>query len=160
MYEPFPSTVNISPTPTASATLMPSTTFDSTITPSTFLSSVSLTPSSSPTPPTEVTVSILTSGGHTAGEVLTLTCSAMISGSSDQPNITWLDTTLQNVAQRDDSTRTTLSPTTVMDSNGTYSKSLSFNPLVESDAGMYTCRVTLGEITRTETATVTVNGTT
>ena len=111
----------------------------------------------SPTPSIIVTVSIASTGGHAAGVVLTLTCSAMISGSSDQPNITWLDSNSQDLDDKEDDSRTDVSPTTTMNARGSYFKSLSLSPLVDSDAGIYMCRVTLGGITKIENTTVTVN---
>ena len=44
-----------------------------------------------------------------------------------------------------------------MDPSGSYSNSLSFSPLVVSDAGLFTCKVIIGGVTKVETTTITVN---
>ena len=65
--------------------------------------------------------------------------------------------TTQDAAAGRDATRVTVSPMTV-NANGHYSRSLLFNPLVASDAGLFTCRVMLEDVTKIETIRVTVNG--
>ena len=107
----------------------------------------------SPTPSVVITVSITSSGINTAGGIFNIQCSTMISGSTDEPTFTWLS---QSQVVDGDGTKT-VSPTTVNPNSG-YSSTLSFNPLLPSDAGLYTCRVMVGRVTREETIIVTVNG--
>ena len=59
--------------------------------------------------------------------------------SDDQPVITWLDEGVEIPSS--DPTRT-VSDTS--GSGGSYSSTLTFNPLSASHAGTYTCRATLG----------------
>ena len=90
-----------------------------------------------------ISVSITSgSGTNTAGETYSLVCSTSVTGSTDQPTITWLDP-MNNLI---------VPPTT-----GSMS-TLIFNPLVASDAGTYTCRMMVGGLTETQTFTVVVNG--
>ena len=77
------------------------------------------------------------SGTNTAGETYSLVCSVTVTGSTDQPTITWSDDDAQITS---DSSRT-VSATTSDGSNG-YSSILTFNPLSASHAGNYTCRAT------------------
>ena len=111
----------------------------------------------SPTPTTVITVNITSSGGNSAGGVLNLKCSTLIVAHAGQPTITWLRGTIQDTAAGGNATRVTVSPVTV-NVNGHYSRSLLFNPLVASDAGLFTCRVMLEGVTEIETIRVTVNG--
>ena len=86
-------------------------------------------------PPVDVLVTITPSGDNTLGDGYSLMCSTRIStGLTGQPTITWLDS-MDNE---------------IISTNGI----LTFNPLMASDAGMYTCRATLD--TRVETAEVMV----
>ena len=62
-------------------------------------------------------------------------CSVTVTGSADQPTITWL------------------SPTNTLVGNV---NTLTFNPLTASDAGRYTCRATLGSEEQTEDVNVIV----
>lgn len=115
-----------------------------------------LTPS--PTPTIVINVNITSTGSNSAGGVLNLTCSALIVGHSGQPTITWLYGNSQVVAVTGgEAARVTMSPVTV-NTNGHYSRSLLLNPLVYSDAGLFTCRVMSGGVTKIETISVTVNG--
>lgn len=111
----------------------------------------------SPTPTTVITVNITSSGSIFAGGVLNLKCSALVVAHTGQPTIMWLHGTTQDTAVGGDATRVTVSPVTV-NTNGHYSRSLLFNPLVASDAGLFTCRVMLEGVTEIETISVTVNG--
>ena len=80
----------------------------------------------------------------------------MTVGSTNQPfpTITWLDSSNSQVIAG--TTRTVSA--TMMDSVGAYYSLLSFNPLLESDAGLYTCRVMVGNMTEVKTQNITVNG--
>ena len=68
-----------------------------------------------------------------------------MTGSTDQPTITWLDPMNNPV------------PSEMVTTTGSMS-TLTFNPLAASHAGTYTCRVTAGGVTETKTFTVIVNG--
>lgn len=48
--------------------------------------------------------------------------------------------------------------TIMMNANGGYFSTLSFDPLLASDAGLYMCRVTVGSVIRMETITINVSG--
>ena len=88
-------------------------------------------------PSVDILVIITSSGNNTAGYVYSLMCSTRIStGLIGQPTITWLDS-MDNE---------------IISTNGI----LTFNPLMVSDAGMYTCRATLGAIVETAEVMVTV----
>ena len=80
------------------------------------------------------------SGTNTAGETYSLECSATMLGSTDQPTITWLDSRSYEMATTGDGART--ASVTTMNPDGSYSCSLTFNPLAASDAGLFMCRVT------------------
>ena len=97
-----------------------------------------------------VNVMITTSDSPTVGEIYTLECS--VTGSTDQPTITWLD----DGGEISDTTRM-VSATTVNPS-GNYSTNLTFTPLMASDAGMFMCRATLGDAMQTASKDVTVQG--
>ena len=96
------------------------------------------------TPAIAISLSITASGTNTAGETYSLECSATVTGSTDQPTITWLDP-MNEV------------PSEMVTTTGSMS-TLTFNPLAASHAGTYTCRVTAGGVTETQTSTVIVNG--
>ena len=78
-------------------------------------------------------ISINTSGTNIAGEIYTVDCSAIVTGSTDSPAITWLDPMNNPVPSQMVATGTT----------GSMSL-LTFNPLTASHAGIYTCSVTAG----------------
>jgi hypothetical protein len=78
-----------------------------------------------------VTVSITQFGDNTAGESYGLECTVTVTGSTDQPMITWLMGPMDNMI------------TSGVVTNGSMS-TLTFNPLAASHAGTYTCRATLG----------------
>ena len=102
--------------------------------------------------PVSISLSITASGTNTAGETFNLECSATVTGSTDQPTITWL------VDGCEITTNATwiVSATSVDGDN--YSSTLTFNPLAASYAGTYTCVVTIGGANQTNTSTVIVNG--
>ena len=88
------------------------------------------------TPPTPVAITsspIISSGTATAGESYSLECTVTVTGSDDQPTITWLMGPMDNMI------------TSGVVTNGSMS-TLTFNPLSASHAGTYTCRATLGSI--------------
>ena len=97
------------------------------------------------TPVNIISLSITTSGTNTAGETYSLECSATVTGSTDQPTITWLDPMNNPV------------PSEMVTITGSMS-TLTFNPLAASHAGTYTCRVTAEGVTETQTSTVIMNG--
>lgn len=82
----------------------------------------------------------------------------MSSGSTNQlvPTITWLNSSSQLVTSTEDGTRAI--STTMMNPNGGYFSTLSFDPLLASDAGLYTCRVVVGSAVMMRTVTVNVSG--
>ena len=90
----------------------------------------------------QLTLSITTSGTNTAGETYNLVCSATVTGSTDQPTITWLDPINNTV------------PSEMITTTGSMS-TLTFNPLAASHTGTYTCRATItGNVTHTDTKVV------
>ena len=105
------------------------------------------------TPPSapSITVSITASGTNTAGETYSLVCSATVTGSTDQPTITWLD---DDVEISNETTRTVTAST--MRPSGDYSSTLTFDPLVASHSWTYTCRATVGGAVQNATEAVTV----
>ena len=96
--------------------------------------------------PTTVTVSvspITSSGSATAGESYSLQCAVTVTGSTDQPAITWLGPMNYEVT----------AGVETIDSMSM----LTFNPLAASHAGTYTCGATLGSAMDSETVTVSVD---
>lgn len=88
-------------------------------------------------PTVDILVTITPSGDNTLGDAYSLICSTRTStGLTGQPTITWLDS-MDNE---------------IISTNGT----LTFNPLMVSDAGMYTCRAILNSIVETAEVLVTV----
>ena len=83
-------------------------------------------------------------GTAIAGEIYHLECSVNVTGSSNQPNITWLDPTYDTV------------PSEMVNATSGIS-TLVFNPLVVTHAGTYTCQATLGGVVVDNTNTVEVN---
>ena len=81
-----------------------------------------------------------------------LTCSVTVTGSTDQPTITWM----VNGAEISSGAARTVSVTS--DSAGRYSSTLTFNPLTASYAGMYTCKAILSSAMDTASRTVDVQG--
>ena len=105
-------------------------------------------PIATTTPPpsnTQIDISVTTSGINTVGQTYMLVCSATVTGSTDQPTFTWLDPINNPV------------PSGMVTTTGSMS-TLTFSPLAVSHAGTYTCRVTAGGVTETQTTTVIVNG--
>ena len=97
-----------------------------------------------PTPPpvTTITVSPITaSGTATAGESYSLECIVTVTGSDDQPNITWLMGPMDNMI------------TSGVMTTGVMS-TLTFNPLAASHAGTYTCRATLDSAMESASMTI------
>ena len=97
-------------------------------------------------PPITITVDvspITSSGTPTAGESYGLECTVTVTGSTDQPMITWLMGPMDNMI------------TSGVIMNGSIS-TLTFNPLAASHAGTYTCRATLGSAMDSESRTITV----
>ena len=92
-----------------------------------------------------VTVSITASGTNTAGETYSLVCSVTVTGSTDQPTITWSGPMNNPV------------PSEMVTTTGSMS-TLTFNPLSASHAGTYTCRATVGGQVLTNTQVVTAHG--
>ena len=94
--------------------------------------------------PASISVSITASGTNTAGQTYRLVCSATVTGSTDQPTFTWLDPMNNSV------------PSGMVTTTGNMS-TLTFSPLAISHAGTYTCRVTAGGVTETQTYDIIVN---
>ena len=98
----------------------------------------------SPTPVTVSVSPINSSGNGTAGESHSLECTVTVTGSADQPTITWLMGPMDNMITSG-----------VVRTSGSMS-TLTFNPLAASDAGTYTCRATLGSAMDSASRTITV----
>ena len=98
-------------------------------------------------------VSIASSGTGTAGESYSLECTVTVTGSDDQPTITWLD----NDSEITSTTTRMVSEITGSAGSG-YSRTLTFSPLRASDAGTFTCRATLGNIASSKDVEVAVQG--
>ena len=90
-------------------------------------------------------VFITSSGTAMAGESYSLECSVSVTGSTDQPTITWMDSVNNQITSG------------VITSGST--STLTFNPLVASHAGTYTCRATLNNAMQSASRTITVQGT-
>ena len=124
-----------SPVTTSSQSMPPTTTEAST-------AAALPTPNSgttAPPPPVISVDSIATFGPRIAGDIYRLVCSVSVTGSTDQPTITWLDPMNNQI----------------MSTTGSMS-TLTFNPLAASDAGTYTCRATLGSATGMKSRIITV----
>ena len=81
------------------------------------------------------------SGNNVAGETYSLTCTAVIIGSSDTPVISW---------------KSTVSNETESYGNGTYYKVLHFDPLQVSHDDIYVCQVEVADITDEQQFNLTV----
>ena len=77
---------------------------------------------------------------NTAGQIYILNCFVSVSGSADQPTILWLG----NGTEIDFATDAVRTVSMTSGSDGSYSSTLTFNPLSASHAGTYICRATLG----------------
>ena len=99
---------------------------------------------------TVVTISITTHGDNSAGDIYTLKCSA--TEAADQPTITWLK---DGILFSDNNA---IKTETVNSNDGSYSCNLTFNPLVASHEGMFTCKAVVGGVVRTMSINVTVEG--
>ena len=98
-----------------------------------------------------VNVMITTSGSPSVGEMYTLECS--VTGSNDQPTITWLEDGAEIT-----SSATRMVSTTTMNSSDGYSSTLTFTPLSAFDAGMFMCRATLGDVMQIASIALNVEG--
>ena len=101
-------------------------------------------------------MTISPSGLDIAGQNYTLLCAVTVTGSNDQPAITWI---------RDDGVEfTSIATSTVsmnsndVDSAGNYSVTLMFSPLAASHAGTYTCGANLDDAQVTDSILVVVKG--
>ena len=111
-----------------------------------------ITPATSP-PPVSITVASVTpSGDNTVGESYSLECTVTVTGSTDQPTITWLDNGTEIIST------TARMVSGVTGSAGSYSSTLTFSPLRASDAGMFMCRASLGNVTNSQAYDVAVLG--
>jgi hypothetical protein len=102
-------------------------------------------------------VSITPSGDsdNTAGQIYVLNCTVSVSGSPDQPTILWLG----DSAEIDFDTDATRTVSMTSGSAGSYSSTLTFNPLAASHAGTYICRATLGSAEVNGSTVVIIKGT-
>ena len=94
------------------------------------------------------------SGTSTAGEPYALACTTMVLGTLDEPSISWLDSSSEEISTADNGARVISDTTMKTDSN--ISRFLSFNPLTSFDAGLFTCHVAVLGITETRQFIVTV----
>ena len=111
------------------------------------------TPPATDTPPTVPTATstamptitvfpVTSSGDATAGESYSLECTVTVTGSNDQPTITWLMGANNMITSG------------VVTTGGM--STLTFNPLAASHAGIYTCRATLDSVMDSASTTITV----
>ena len=91
----------------------------------------------------DISLSVTASGTNTTGEIYSLECSATVTGSTDQPTITWLDPMNNPV------------PSEMVTTTGSMS-TLTFNLLAASHAGTYTCRAMVGGAVQSETIDIAV----
>ena len=78
-------------------------------------------------------INIASSGENMAGENYNLSCTAVINGSFDVPNIVWNSTVYAETISYD---------------NGTYISILQFDPLQESHRDHYQCSVAVADIVK------------
>jgi hypothetical protein len=100
-----------------------------------------------------IDVSITSSGTATAGESYSLECTVNVTGSTEEPTIIWLD----NATEITSTAARMVSGITGSADSG-YSSILTFSPLRASDAGTFTCRATLGNVTNSQVFDVAVQG--
>jgi hypothetical protein len=103
-------------------------------------------------------VTVTPSGINIAGQNYTLLCAVTVTGSNDQPTITWFTDDGVEINSTSDVTRTLSMTSSDVDSAGNYSGTLLFNPLVSSHAGTYTCRASLDDAEVTDSISVVVRG--
>ena len=140
-------TTELATTTQAVTTIQASTT----AAPTTLTSSVAPT-TTAPPPPVSVDVAPITSSAMTvAGGIQMLTCSVIVTGSTEHPTITWMVNGAE--ISSSDAART-VSVTSGF--AGRYSSTLTFNLLAASHAGTYTCRAALGSAEDTASRTVDV----
>lgn len=96
--------------------------------------------------PVDVSVSIASYGDNTVGGTYSLECSAIVNGSSDSLNFTWLSPTNNEVLSE------------MINTTDNVTSTLTLTSLSLSDAGTYACRVTLGSVEKMGVVTVTVEG--
>ena len=108
----------------------------------------------------DILVTVSPFGLDIAGQNYTLLCAVMVTGSNNQPAITWLRDDGVEINSTPDATSTiTVSMTSSnVDSTGNYSGSLMFSPLAASHAGTYTCRANLDDAEVTDSISVVVKG--
>ena len=92
----------------------------------------------------DISASITESGNSIAGEIYSLVCSVTVTGSTEQPTITWLDPMNNQI-------------TSGVVTTGSIS-TLTFNPLAVSHTGKYTCRATLGSAEMSGSTEVSLRG--
>ena len=80
---------------------------------------------------TSLSITLSSSGDRLVGETYSLTCSASVSGGSSVSRIVWLRGTA-----------------TEMETNSVSTLTLTFQSLVASDEGSYTCRVEVGNLVK------------
>ena len=103
--------------------------------------------------PVSITVAFITSSGTgTVGQNYSLECTVTVTGSTEEPAITWLDDGTEIIST------TTRMVSEVTGSAGSYSSTLIFTPLRASDAGLLMCRATLGNATNNQTYVVAMEG--
>ena len=146
--EPPPTTTTPPTTTIESVTTLPMTTTQAPTTtqPPTTTSSATTT-QPVPTTQSDVMISmpqITASGINAVGQTYMLMCSATVTGSTDQPTFSWMDPMNNPV------------PSGMVTRTGSMS-TLTFSPLAISRAGTYTCRVTAGGVTETQTYNIIVN---
>ena len=93
-------------------------------------------------------MTITSSGKNIAGEKFNLTCTAVIDGSPEVPNISW-------------NSASTISAEEALElsyDNGTYISVLQFDPLQESHGDHYQCLVMIADIVEEELFNLTVQG--
>ena len=95
----------------------------------------------------DINVSITALGTNSVGDHYSLECSAVVNGSSDSVNFTWLNQANATVPLGMINTSTTATTSTLI-----------FDSLSVSHAGTYTCQVTLGGAERRASVTVEVQG--
>ena len=102
-----------------------------------------------------ITIMITDVSAGLPGEILSMECSAAVTGSIDQPTIIWLE---NNGIEISSDTARTVSMTSAHGSGGRYSSTLTFNPLAASHAGTYTCRAVMGDVMNSTSVYVIVQG--